>query len=260
MKKSALETKLLKTHSIIVGVDECGMGCVAGPLVAGAVALDYSKLPSGIKDSKKLTEKSRERLFEEIKKACFVYATGVVDVDELNQISNISVAGYLARERAVLQATYKLMALRRVPHYIIIDGFPFKGVDSDEERTKYELISYSKLMERICPQVPSEGIIGADGEIVSVAAASIIAKVFRDQYMKDIDGYHPEFNFKQHKGYPTKAHLDAIKKHGVSHVHRTWMKGVADVTKKYTPVEINDDIMQGAVRIVSSFGKRRDNA
>lgn len=174
---------------ILAGVDEVGRGPLAGAVIAAAVILDPAKPVAGLDDSKKLTHKKRELLNDEILRNCLSYGIGRAEVDEIDEI-NILQATFLAMQRAVQQ-------LQVQPHKILVDG--------------------NKV-----PQfnVPAEAIIGGDGSISEISAASIIAKVYRDREMCQLATKYPQYGFEKHKGYGTKFHLDAIKQWGICDIHR----------------------------------------
>lgn len=180
----------------IAGVDEVGRGCLAGVVVAGAVILDLSKpLPIGLNDSKKISAKKRESMAEEIKENALAYSFGQVEADEIDQIN-------------ILEATKKAMTLavqnlQVKADFLLIDALTLKDVN-----------------------LPQKGIIKGDATSASIAAASIIAKVYRDNLMKDLAEIYPEYGFEKHAGYGTKAHFEAIKNHGACAIHRKSFKGV----------------------------------
>ena len=172
------------------GCDEAGRGCLAGPVVAGAVILDPNNPIEGLNDSKKLSKKKRELLAIEIKEKALSWAIGEVDHYEIDEI-NILNASFLAMHRAV-------DALKTNPEVLLIDGNRF---------TPYK-------------EVPHECIIKGDGKVACIAAASILAKTHRDQLMDDFDVKYPGYGWTTNAGYPTKKHRDAIKELGVTPIHR----------------------------------------
>ncbi|ROS01034.1 RNase HII [Sinobacterium caligoides] len=175
--------------SLTAGVDEVGRGPLAGDVVTAAVILDPDQPIDGLNDSKKLSEKKRELLFDEIKQKSLSWAIGRASVEEIDQL-NILQATMLAMTRAV-------EALPIQPDRVLVDG----------NRTpvwRYQ----------------SEAIIKGDGKVAEISAASILAKVTRDRELVELDKRHPEYGFAGHKGYPTKKHLDAIAEHGVLIEHR----------------------------------------
>ncbi len=173
----------------IVGVDEAGRGPIAGPVVAAAVVFAGGRLIDGVDDSKKLSEKKREELFDEITKHALSIGVGVVDHNEIDRI-NILQASLKAMEGALKELTV-------TPGIVLADGNSFK-----HDRFLYE------------------NIIDGDAKSFTIAAASIIAKVTRDRLMKELDSKYPGYGFAKHKGYGTKEHLDAIKRLGLCEIHR----------------------------------------
>ncbi|OOZ37086.1 ribonuclease HII [Solemya velesiana gill symbiont] len=174
---------------LIAGVDEVGRGPLAGPVVAAVVILDPGREIAGLADSKKLTEKRRERLDEEIKSCSLAWALGRAEVEEIDRL-NILQASLLAMKRAV-------EALSVAPHHALVDG-------------------------NRCPQLlcSAEAIVGGDNSVPVISAASIIAKVARDREMIALDERYPGYGLAKHKGYPTKAHLEALAELGVTEIHR----------------------------------------
>lgn len=178
-----------KGFKLIAGVDEAGRGPLAGPVCAAAVILPQGVRIEGVNDSKKLTEKKREALFDIICNTAVAYAIEFVSPTVIDEI-NIRQATSLAMHNAVQN-------LDRKADYIIIDGND--GIPFD---------------------TPYEYIIKGDARSQTIAAASILAKVSRDRLMRELDREYPEYGFAKHKGYGTKAHMEAIQKYGVSEVHR----------------------------------------
>lgn len=172
----------------VCGVDEAGRGPLAGPVVAAAVIFPSPRAPKGINDSKLLTAELREALFDEIMGSAAV-GIGIATVEEIDEI-NILQATFLAMRRAV-------SALPEAPRHALIDG--------------------NQRPDLGCPATP---IVKGDGLSLSIAAASIVAKVTRDRIMREIDPSHPGYGFARHKGYGTPAHLAAIARLGPSPVHR----------------------------------------
>ena len=171
----------------IAGVDEAGRGPLAGPVVAAAVVL--AAPVAGLNDSKQLSEAQREGLFEALQTGNHTIGVAVVPADEIDRIG-IQQANYAAMARAV-------QALSPAPDYLLIDGFKVPGL-----------------------LFPQTRIIKGDARSLSIAAASIIAKVTRDRMMLDYDRQHPEYGFARHKGYGTREHLAAIEKYGPCPIHR----------------------------------------
>jgi ribonuclease HII len=177
---------------LICGVDEAGRGPLAGNVVAAAVILNPDKPIAGLNDSKKLSEKKREQLFELIIRDSLAYAIAEASVAEIDEL-NILQASLLAMKRAI-------NTLNITPDKALIDG------------------------NKIPPQlsIAAEAIIGGDALIAEISAASILAKVTRDQQLIELDKLYPNYGFAKHKGYGTKLHLEAIAKHGVINgIHRT---------------------------------------
>ncbi len=193
-----------KGYHYIAGVDEAGRGPLAGPVVSAAVILPEDFSLTGINDSKKLTEKKRDTLFPLIKEQAIAVAVGIASHEEIDQI-NILQASRLSMKRAVENIT--IPPNSPVPDFLLIDG-------------KFTIES----------TIDQEAIIKGDSRSISIAAASIIAKVTRDAIMKDLHDTYPQYNFIQHKGYPTKAHKQAILDHGPCPVHRKSFKGVKGVS------------------------------
>lgn len=187
-------------HAEIAGVDEAGRGCLAGPVVAGACILpDKYDLP-GLNDSKKLTEKKREVLYDLIKEQAVAWTIGVSWAPEIDEI-NILEATYQAMGRAVRE-------LRVQPKFLQIDGDKL-------------IPSYALQLD-----LPQEYVIQGDGKIPAISAASIMAKTFRDRLMKVIARQFPGYGISRHMGYGTKAHKEAIQRLGPCRHHRMTFGGV----------------------------------
>jgi ribonuclease HII len=189
MLKSKFQNKLIEA-----GCDEAGRGCLAGPVYAAAVILPKNYKNKLLNDSKKLSEKKRNQLREEIERDAVAFSVGIVDNLEIDKI-NILNASFLAMHRAVDQLSKK-------PELLLIDGNRFKP--------------YKDLKH--------ECIVKGDGKFLSIAAASILAKTYRDEYMFEQHQKHPHYDWNKNKGYPTKAHRTAIKKHGTTEIHRMSFK------------------------------------
>lgn len=172
------------------GCDEAGRGCLAGAVFASAVILPKEFKNERLNDSKQLTEKDREELRPIIEKEAISWAVGIVKPKEIDKI-NILNASFLAMHRAIGKLKIK-------PELLLIDGNRFNP--------------YKDL--------PYECIIKGDGKYASIAAASILAKTYRDDYMKKLAKKHPQYHWQTNKGYPTQAHRDAIVEHGVTPYHR----------------------------------------
>lgn len=182
--------KHYKSKLIIAGCDEAGRGCLAGPVVAAAVILPKSFKNKMLNDSKVLSEKKRDLLRPIIEKEAIAWAVGIVSPKEIDKI-NILNASFLAMHRAIDSLSTKAELL-------LIDGNRFNP--------------YS--------EIPHECIIKGDGKYLSIAAASVLAKTYRDDIMKELDLSFPAYNWKQNKGYPTKQHRKAIAEFGANKHHR----------------------------------------
>lgn len=184
------ETPCWAKGQTVCGIDEAGRGPLAGPVCAAAVILDPNDRIEGVNDSKKLSEKKREELFDEITRRALGYAIAFASHAEIDEI-NILQATFLAMRRA-----FDGLSLR--PDVAFVDGNRDPGLG--------------------CPTLC---IVKGDAKSASVAAASILAKVTRDRYMKEMAVKYPAYGFEIHKGYPTKAHREAILLHGPCEIHRT---------------------------------------
>jgi ribonuclease HII len=191
----------------IAGLDEAGRGPLAGPVVAAAVVVPPSFLVEGVNDSKKLTEKKRSLLFDRIYSHADGVGVGIADPKEIDRL-NILRASLLAMARAVAD-------LPTDPDHLLIDG-TFR-IPEDQART-----------HQIPADVPQTAIPKGDAKSISIAAASIIAKVTRDRLMVQYHREYPAYGFDRHKGYPTRAHREAIERHGVCAIHRRSFKGVKE--------------------------------
>lgn len=180
----------MRKGRILCGVDEAGRGPLAGDVYAAAVIFDENTIIEGINDSKKLSEKKRELLFDVITDKAKAYCIAAASVDEIEQI-NILNAAMLAMKRAVEGLEIK-------PELALIDGNKSPELDGVDTQT----------------------VVKGDAKSQSIAAASILAKVARDRYMKALDEEYPQYRFSKHKGYGTKLHYEMIEKFGVSPVHR----------------------------------------
>lgn len=185
-------------EGVEVGCDEAGRGCLAGPVVAAAVVLPPD-CDLAVNDSKQLSEKKRNLLKEAVKEQALAYGIGFVSPVEIDEI-NILNASFLAMHRALDQISTKF-------DRIVVDGNRFNAYKD----------------------VPHHCIIKGDGKITSIAAASILAKTARDEYMMEMDEKYPEYLWKKNKGYPTKDHKAAIEAHGACDIHRKTFKGVCQL-------------------------------
>lgn len=183
-------------YRFVAGVDEVGRGCLAGAVVAAACILDLSRpLPEGLNDSKKLTAKRREAISEELKQTALAYSIAQIEAEEIDRIN-------------ILQATKKAMRaaienLRPRADFLLIDALQLKEID-----------------------LPQKAIIKGDAISASIAAASILAKTYRDDLMRELDLIYPAYGFAGHVGYGTKAHFEALRKHGPCALHRKSFRGV----------------------------------
>ncbi len=202
------ERELLnKGHNYIAGCDEVGRGPLAGPVVAAAVILDPFNKIEGLNDSKKLSEKKRNRLSKEIKEKAIAYKITYIYPKEIDKI-NI----YQASKKAMIES---ILALDVKPSFVLSDAMPLKELG-----------------------IPYLSIIKGDTKSATIAAASIIAKVDRDNYMIELGKKYPEYGFDKHKGYPTKMHLEALKKYGVLDIYRKTYKPVYDIINKQMKIDI----------------------
>lgn len=204
MKLASLkyETELYKNNiNLIAGVDEAGRGPLCGPVVAGAVILPKGYTLEGLTDSKKLSEKKREEFYEILKRDAIAIGVGIVSskvIDEINILEASRKAMYLAIED-----------LGITPEYILSDAMSLNDID-----------------------IPCLPIIHGDALSLSIAAGSVVAKVTRDHIMYEIDKAHPEYNIKKHKGYPTKEHLELLKKYGIFEEYRKSYKPVLKIMEE----------------------------
>jgi ribonuclease HII len=184
----------------IAGIDEAGRGPLAGPVAAAAVILPAGFSAEGLDDSKKISARKREALFEILTThPQVIWAVATADREEIDHL-NILRATHLAMRRAV-------ETLTRKPDHCLIDGLPVRDFP-----------------------LPHDGIVKGDGKSLSIAAASIIAKVTRDRIMRDLDREFPQFGFARHQGYGTKIHLEALRTHGPCRHHRRSFQPVAQCT------------------------------
>jgi ribonuclease HII len=183
-------------YRFVAGVDEVGRGCLAGAVIAAAVVLDLSKpLPEGLNDSKKISAKTRTRIAGEIRANAICYSISQIEADEIDRIN-------------ILQATKKAMIsaignLNPAADFLLIDALQLKEIN-----------------------LPQKAIIHGDAISASIAAASIIAKVYRDDLMRELGEIYPEYGFAKHAGYGTKAHFEALRKFGATEIHRKSFRGV----------------------------------
>jgi len=183
-------------YKFIAGIDEVGRGCLAGAVVAAAVILDLSKpIPEGLNDSKKLMAKKREQITEELKRTAIAYSIGQVEAEEIDRIN-------------ILQATKKAMRL---------------AIEKLTTKADFLLIDALQLKE---VNLPQKAIIHGDAICASIAAASVMAKTYRDNLMCELNLIYPEYGFDKHVGYGTKAHFEALRAQGACAIHRKSFRGV----------------------------------
>jgi ribonuclease HII len=194
-------------YRLIAGLDEVGRGCLAGPVVAAAVILDPERQwPEGLDDSKKLTAAQRERIAEELRSSVIAYAIGQIEPEEIDRIN-------------ILQATFRAMAqalerLTPYPDYLLLDAVQLKSC-----------------------YLPQKAIIHGDAISASIAAASVIAKTYRDKLMCEQHDLYPQYGFASHVGYATRTHLEALRIHGACPIHRRSFRGVLPVEDLITIAE-----------------------
>lgn len=200
MKEKELE-RLIKLKEIeenlyeqgnkyICGIDEAGRGPLAGPVVVAAVIMPKDSLIEGVNDSKKVSEKKREKLYEEITETAIAWGVGIIDQKEIDDMN------ILNSTKKGLTIALKELAIK--PNLILVDAL-----------TNIDTLG-----------IPYQSIIKGDAKSYSIAAASIIAKVTRDRIMRQWDEIYPEYGFEKHKGYGTKVHIEAIKEYGICPLHR----------------------------------------
>lgn len=182
---------------VVAGVDEAGRGPLAGPVVAAAVILPPFCELDGVKDSKRLSPQQRDSAFRKIRELAVGIGIGIVEETDIDRLN-------------ILQATYRAMrgaisGLLRDVDFVLVDGFPILGYTQRQE-----------------------GIVGGDGKSISIAAASVVAKVVRDRIMRLYDEYFPNYGFAKHKGYPTEEHIKMLSIHGVCEIHRRSFSPVAE--------------------------------
>lgn len=182
----------------IAGCDEVGRGAWAGPLVAAAVIMPHTPRLRGIRDSKQLTPARRTELSQRIQETAIAHALGVVASHEIDELG-LTAANALAMQRAV-------EGLSRNPDHVLVDAFTIDAI-----------------------KIPQTAIIRGDQTVYSIAAASIVAKVFRDAMMQELDTEFPHYGFKAHKGYGTRAHVAALQKHGPTKHHRTSFQPIREM-------------------------------
>lgn len=191
-KLKEIEEKIYNSKEVkyICGIDEAGRGPLAGPVVIAAVIMPRNSMIEGVNDSKKVSEKKREKLYEEITSSSIAWAVGIIDQNEIDDINILN-----ATKKGLTQA---LTELEQGPDIILVDAL-----------TKIDTLG-----------IPYESIIKGDAKSYSIAAASIVAKVTRDRIMRQWDEIYPQYGFEKHKGYGTAMHINAIKEYGPCPLHR----------------------------------------
>jgi len=182
-------------YSLVAGLDEVGRGSLAGPVVAAAVILPCQLFIPDIKDSKKLTPKKRKDLYPNIFDRANDIGIGIVEAEIIDKI-NIAQASFLAMKRAIIN-------LKEIPNYLLVDGFRIPHL-----------------------KIPQLSLIKGEDKSISIAAASIVAKVYRDNMMIELHQKYPQYHFDKNKGYGTKEHFKALGEYGASKIHRKSYKGV----------------------------------
>lgn len=181
-------------YSVFCGIDEAGRGCLCGPVCAAAVVLPKGIILPGVDDSKKLSAKKREQLYETVTQNAISYCAAFATPEEIDEL-NILNATFLAMRRAVEGLNVK-------PEFALVDGNRIKGLD-----------------------IPAECIVKGDSKSLSIAAASIVAKVTRDRVMTELAEKYPMYGLSDHKGYPTEKHYEKIREHGICEIYRkTFLK------------------------------------
>ncbi|TET45111.1 ribonuclease HII [candidate division TA06 bacterium] len=184
----------------VAGVDEAGRGPLAGPVVAAAVILKKDSFMEGVRDSKKLSPNRREELFPAIVNESLSYGIGVIEHHVIDDL-NIRSATFAAMRCAISK-------LSMPPDHVLVDGYPIPGLD-----------------------LPQSAIIGGDDISLSIAAASILAKVYRDRMMELYDAAYPQYGFARNKGYATPQHVEALLSHGPCKIHRKTFRPVRDLIR-----------------------------
>lgn len=193
-------------YHLIIGLDEAGRGPMAGPLVVAGVIFPEGYYDERINDSKQLTEKKREELYDIIIENAVAYSIQIIDVEEVDQL-NVYKASQIGMIRAIQQIHIK-------PDYALTDAMPLGNV------------------------IEHLSIIKGDAKSISIAAASILAKVTRDRIMVEYDQQYPQYQFKKHKGYPTKQHKEALKLYGACPIHRKSFKPVQEVLNEQLSLKL----------------------
>ena len=198
-KLKEIENKIYKeeNYKYICGIDEAGRGPLAGPVVVASVIMPKDSMIEGVNDSKKVSEKKREKLFEQIKKEAISYGIGIIWQEEIDEINILE-----ATKKAL---TKSLEEMEIKPNLILVDAL-----------TKINTLG-----------IPYRSVVKGDAKIYSISAASILAKVTRDRIMRQMDEIYPQYGFASHKGYGTAKHMEAIRENGLCPIHRrTFTKNI----------------------------------
>jgi len=187
-------------YEFVAGVDEAGRGPLAGPVYAAAVIFPKGLVIDGVNDSKKLTEKKREQLYDVIKENAIAYSIVSVDEKEIDEIN-------------ILNAAMKAFKM---------------ALDELSQKADFALLDGNRAPQM---DIPYEAVVKGDAKVQAIAAASILAKVERDRYITEMDKIYPQYGFAKHKGYPTKDHKEAVAMYGPSPIHRLTFKGVSEYVK-----------------------------
>ncbi|WP_409417266.1 ribonuclease HII [Flavobacterium sp. PS2] len=197
-------------YDLETGTDEAGRGCLAGPVTAAAVILPLNFENKTLNDSKQLSEKTREKLKPIIEEQAISFAITHLHPDEIDEI-NILNASMKGMQECILK-------LNQIPEFIIVDGNRMLNAKLGLKNTVGKQFSEKEI--ELLKSIPNQSIIKGDAKFMSIAAASVLAKTYRDEYMDKIHEEFPMYNWKQNKGYPTKEHREAIKKYGPTKYHR----------------------------------------
>ena len=204
--------------SLEAGTDEAGRGCLAGPVTAAVALLNPAFENTSLNDSKKISEKTRELLRPIIEKQALSFAVTHVLPNEIDEI-NILNASMKAMQESILK-------LNKIPEYIIVDGNRKLNAKLGLKSTFGKIFTQSEI--ELLKSIPNQSIIKGDSKYLSIAAASVLAKTYRDEYMNKIHEEFPMYNWKKNKGYPTKEHREAIRKYGTTKYHRMSFKLLPD--------------------------------
>lgn len=204
--------------SLEAGTDEAGRGCLAGPVTAAVALLNPAFENTSLNDSKKISEKTRELLRPVIEMQATSFAVTHILPNEIDEI-NILNASMKAMQESILK-------LNKIPEYIIVDGNRKLNAKLGIKSTFGKIFTQSEI--ELLKSIPNQSIIKGDSKYLSIAAASVLAKTYRDEYMNKIHEEFPMYNWKKNKGYPTKEHREAIRKYGTTKYHRMSFKLLPD--------------------------------